>query len=90
MGAHIGFDRALAGLDDPFVQPLGRIMDIAVEEAAMIGIEHDLPDGGAGAFGHDAIDETVLSLSVIQVPGNPILAPFMRSSLIPGRKCVPN
>jgi hypothetical protein len=49
-------DQRLAGLDRPFVHARHGVMDVAVEEPAMVGIEHDLADGRAGALGHHAVD----------------------------------
>src|SRR5690606_38398253 len=53
---HIGLDPRLARLLAPLVQAVGRVMDVAVEKASVVGEEHDLADGRAGAFRHHAID----------------------------------
>ena len=39
----------------PLVQPFGAVVDIAIKKAAMIGVEHDLPDGRTRTFGHNAV-----------------------------------
>jgi hypothetical protein len=39
------------------VQPVLRVVDVAVEETPVIGEEHDLPDGRTGGFRHHPIDE---------------------------------
>ncbi len=54
--AHGLFDPGLAGLLRPFVQALGRVVDVAIVEPAVVGIEHDLADGRTGAFRHHPVD----------------------------------
>ncbi len=57
MGRHIGFDGLLAVFLCPFVHLVLGVMDVAIKELSMVGIEHDLPDGRARAFWHDAIND---------------------------------
>ena len=54
-GLDRGADDGLARLEHPFVDALGRVMDVAVVKAAMIAEEHDLPDGRARGLGHHPI-----------------------------------
>jgi hypothetical protein len=65
-------------------------VDVAVEERAVIGIVHDLPDGRAGAFRHHAVDHAFAL--VIQVPGKPIAAAspprFLSARIVHGVFCI--
>jgi len=56
VGLDVLFDQRLAGLDRPFVHAGHGVMDIAVKEFSVVGIEHDLPDGRAGALRHHAVN----------------------------------
>jgi len=53
---YILLDQGLAVGHGPFMQPLGGIVNIAIEKTAMVGIKHNLPDGRAGAFRHHPVD----------------------------------
>jgi hypothetical protein len=62
-GEGIGFvrrdvrlDQRLAAVEGPFVHAVLGVVDVAVEERAVVGVVHDLADGRAGAFRHHAVD----------------------------------
>ena len=44
VGFDVGLDQRLARLLCPLVQAFGRVVDIPIEKAAVIRIEHDLAD----------------------------------------------
>jgi hypothetical protein len=53
---HIGLDQRLARVEGPFVHAALGVVDVAVEERAVVAVIHDLADGRAGAFRHHAVD----------------------------------
>ena len=59
VGFYIGFDQGLARFHRPFVHAGRGIMDVAIEKLSVIRIKHDLPDGRAGAFRNDAVNEAL-------------------------------